>query len=443
MVISRLWSYLRGYVIIKVKGRSPEKFINLATSRGFRLWDVYKAGDRFLVARVEAARMKQLASLLKTANCRASIEERVGLPFIAARALRRKILVAGAVLFCIALYLLSSFIWFIDIDGTQKIGKGRILQVLRSMDIRPGVRKRSVDLSAVERRVLSELREVAWVGASLEGTRLRVEIAEKKLVEEKHGLTDVVAAKDGLIVEAIFLAGLPLVREGDTVQKGQVLIRGYLKPRSGVSGLETSQAGGQSQQQRPQAEGPGLEGAPFETINAKGLISARVWYEAVGEALLKREAAERTGRVCRLLDVSLGDHKIRVPLSALEFEDYEKDEKPVDLGFIDRLSLPLKISSVCYREIRRKTISLGRDEAVAAARKSAEGAIWSQVPPSAKVIWKREDVIESKKEGSIRVRITLETVEDICKPVERAAGQDDIIREEVKDENDKGGKEQT
>ncbi|HHV61145.1 MAG TPA: sporulation protein YqfD [Firmicutes bacterium] len=437
MVISRLWSYLRGYVIIKIRGRSPEKFINLATSRGVRLWDIYRAGDRFLVAKVDAGRMKQLASLLKTASCRASIEERVGLPFIVARALKRRALVAGAVLFCIALYFLSSFIWFIDIDGTKKIDKGRVLQVLRSMDIRPGVRKRGIDLLAVERRILSEVREVAWVGASLEGTRLHVEIAEKTLVGEKQGLTDVVAAKDGLIAEAIFLTGLPLVKEGDTVQKGQVLIRGYLRPLPGASGPETPQAGGQGKTLH--------QSPPLETVNAKGLISARVWYEATGEAFLRKEVVERTGRAGRVLGISIGNWKIRVPLGAFKFKEYERDEEPVSLGVVERLGLPIKISRVGYHEVKRTTISLSRDKAVAIARRNAEKAIWNQVPPVAKVVWKKEDVIEDKKDGRIRVRITVEAIEDICKSVTRAAGQDDIIHGDtgVKGENDEGGKEQT
>ncbi len=39
-----LWYYLRGYVMIKAKGFSAERFMNMAAYRGVYLWDIAQDG---------------------------------------------------------------------------------------------------------------------------------------------------------------------------------------------------------------------------------------------------------------------------------------------------------------------------------------------------------------------------------------------------------------
>lgn len=45
MFLFKLMSFLLGYVTILVTGDAPEKFINMAASRGISLWDVARSGE--------------------------------------------------------------------------------------------------------------------------------------------------------------------------------------------------------------------------------------------------------------------------------------------------------------------------------------------------------------------------------------------------------------
>lgn len=80
---------------------------------------------------------------------------------------------------------------------------------------------------------------IAWVGVEVKGAKATVRVAEKKLpVPGYTNPAHVVARKAGLIRELLVLEGQPLVREGDTVLPGQVLISGEVVPGDeGESGI--------------------------------------------------------------------------------------------------------------------------------------------------------------------------------------------------------------
>ena len=49
MIIVRLIKWLFGYVRLQISGRFPERFVNLATKKGFNIWSMENSGEAILV----------------------------------------------------------------------------------------------------------------------------------------------------------------------------------------------------------------------------------------------------------------------------------------------------------------------------------------------------------------------------------------------------------
>ena len=84
------------------------------------------------------------------------------------------------------------------------------------------------------------------------------------LPDNPSGLCDLVATKDGILSKFIPLSGIPLVKEGDTVTKGQVLVEG-------VEGYEQE-----------------------STCFLRAAVEAKVWYRAESDVPLNFETRTRT-----------------------------------------------------------------------------------------------------------------------------------------------------
>jgi len=85
MLILRLWNYIRGYVIIIVKGYFLEKFINICTRRQILLWDIKMRGSGVMTLKISISGFKMLQPIARKTNCSVRIMHKRGLPIIFSR----------------------------------------------------------------------------------------------------------------------------------------------------------------------------------------------------------------------------------------------------------------------------------------------------------------------------------------------------------------------
>ena len=89
----------------------------------------------------------------------------------------------------------------------------------------------SVACDRLEKRLRNEFDDITWVSARLEGTRLVVEIEENNTAsakEKEQTPCSLKASKSGIIARMITRRGTPLVKKGDQVEKGDLLVSGLL-----------------------------------------------------------------------------------------------------------------------------------------------------------------------------------------------------------------------
>ncbi|HEX3032097.1 MAG TPA: sporulation protein YqfD, partial [Bacillota bacterium] len=170
MNLQRLWSWLVGFLVIRINGDSLEKFINMAASRGILIWDIRRLQGNSMLVRVRLSALRPLRHIRRRVGCRVKVVDKRGLPFYFWQMRRRKLLTVGAIMFLLTIYLLSSFVWFIDITGNKQVAKADILKALRSEGIREGVWRHSLDLKGAEKRLTGKVPDLAWAGLEMHGT---------------------------------------------------------------------------------------------------------------------------------------------------------------------------------------------------------------------------------------------------------------------------------
>lgn len=405
MFLFRLMSYLFGHVLLIVQGKSLEKFINMAASRGIYLWDITRLGPDKILVRARVSGVKPLRHVARGTGNIFKIRSREGIPFILARVQRRKMMVVGATSFIIVLYALSSFIWFIDVSGNQKITTKEILKVAHQGGLSKGALKWNVDAAMVERIIKDQLPTVSWVGVYIKGTNARIEIVEKKMPggADEHQPAHIVATKAGLVKDILVLSGQASVQEGDTVLPGQILISGEVLPETDPNLYPET--------------GDDLP-APIlmpRYVHAKGMVRARVWYEGYGEALLMEQGTKPSGQRVEQVSIKIGDKEIILKgPKQISLKQYKTKETVKTLPKWRNIAVPVELINVQYIELvdyrEERTLS----EARQMAEQNALSVVQAKLPKDAKILEQRiERIATGQQENVVRVKVFLEALEEI------------------------------
>ena len=171
-------------------------------------------------------------------------------PFLASKALKRKGLpeiiygnrkrygVFSALFICFFLLLFSmGRVWDIRVLGASETAVEQVRAVLKSEGIETGARFRSFDFSETENRLKDLCPSVAWVNAHRRGTVLYLNVVESEAGRQESvpPLCNIVASEDAVIVSISPSAGVAMVKTGDAVKKGDLLISA-VHPDGTVSG---------------------------------------------------------------------------------------------------------------------------------------------------------------------------------------------------------------
>ena len=226
--------YIKGYLRISIIGYSPERFLNLCSHHHIYIWGLKPSGNRYEMY-MSVAGFRKLKPIIKKTKTKVVILKRYGLPFFLHKYRKRKVFFAGAVGSVFAIYLMSCIIWNIHIEGNFTRTDETILEYLETQGVIHGMRKSKLDCAKIVRDIRKEFHDIIWVSASIEGTRLLIQVKEntdtmKEQEVNKEDLgTDLIASQDGKVVKIVTRSGMPKVKEGDRVKKGDVLVSGRVE----------------------------------------------------------------------------------------------------------------------------------------------------------------------------------------------------------------------
>lgn len=223
-------SFIKGIITVKLSGNTPERFINICYANNIRIKNVERHGGEYFFEISPQDYFKIKKIVRKTASGTKIIKKK-GLPFLIFRYRTHGCFLAGLVLACTLIYIISLFVWDISISGNNSVTDDVIIDRLKSDGIHHGIFINKISCDELEKDLRRDFDEFTWVSAEINGTRLIIYVKENDedyIKVRENDESSLVAAKDGIISSIITRSGTPMVRCGDEVKTGDILVSGVI-----------------------------------------------------------------------------------------------------------------------------------------------------------------------------------------------------------------------
>lgn len=388
MGVMKIWYFFKGYVIIRVEGLTLERFLNLAATNDIYLWDISRESYTVLQMKATIEGFKALKGIVRRVGCRVEIIDKKGLPFLFYRLKARKMLGFGFILFLGIIFFLSSLIWNIEIVGNERVKTEEIIKILEKEEIKRGIIKYKIDKDYIKYLLLNEFDNLSFLSVDIKGTKLLIEMKEQDLPPERINRDvpcNIVATKKGVILKAIARNGRAVVRKGDVVKEGDILITGVILDEH-------------SQKQI--------------LVHAEGEVLAKTIYShRIDEPTIKT-IKEETGRTYTRREFKIGDKGVQFFKGEIPFKDYIEEVEEVKPFNLD-IDLPIKIFVHQYKEVEIKEIKQNIDFLKQASHIRAVEELNKQLPKDIQI--QSKDVKYYLKDDILSTYVTFEVIEDIGK----------------------------
>lgn len=323
-------NWIKGYLTVKIKGRQPERFINLVKAKNIRLWDIKRQNGEisFKISRKGFFLLREPA--FKT-GIRVKILNKKGL-FCLVKKLRRKKLIVGCFITAfLIINILSSFVLDIEIRGNNLVDDEKIISKLEEIDLKKFSLRSNIDKEEISLRLISDFDHIAWAGVYEKGTKLIIDIKERVKAPEIVPLgipCDIVAKRDGVLISLIIENGERAVADNQLIKKGQLLISGTLPVKN-------------SEEKR--------------YVHSMGKATAETQYEKTREFRLYEYEKEYTGNEKKTLSLSLFGKTLFGGIPSPYFNS-DKEIKRRVIGFSE-------INTLIYKEYILHKKPLSKEEA--------------------------------------------------------------------------------
>jgi len=389
-VFIKVLNFLAGYVKVEVTGFSVERFISQCVSRGLILWDLERQGGKFLMtlSKADFQKARELAEKTSTRVTPLSVH---GFPVFAAKIKKRPLLPLGGLAFIIGMVVLTSFIWQIDVEGTERIDATEMLTFLESHGFSVGSSRRGVAYREVEGLLMLEFADIAWVSLSITGTRALIQVNETidhAPLLRQFDAEDIVASKDGIIVHMATSAGTPLFRPGDVVAKGETIVSGRLAIETAEEGLLATQY-----------------------IQASAEVWARVYYTMNFSIPLTYSEKSFTGQRSRVYSATVGGQDFTLPSRPHGFAYYQTIENRHNASLGRDLPMPLGVTVTIHHELTRHMRTRTPEAAQELGQELAARRIMEEMGESPDIIEKQINFTQNHR--VLEVEVFLVAIERI------------------------------
>jgi len=230
-LLDKLLDRVKGVkVVYSIKGLNLDNFINLLKNRNITLFDLKKVSNKQLIVTVSLFDSKKLFAFAKEMcyNIEKVKEKGLGYPLLLA--LRSTGLVVGCLVFIITTTLLSDVVYQISFSGTGSVCKREVYEYLDSVGVKEGSRFSQIDYQKLEDQILAENNNLSFVSLEKHGNTLMVDLAlaNSQVDRLNSQIYSLYSTVDGVVESLKVYRGTPLVKVGDKVENGALLVDGYM-----------------------------------------------------------------------------------------------------------------------------------------------------------------------------------------------------------------------
>lgn len=226
----RLVAFLRGHCRLEITGVEPSRCLNRFLRCGVGFWDLATPDAYTLQCSVLT---RDLAAAVQTARgcqCQARCLARHGFAHRYGGLVRRPMLLVSLALLLAGILVLPNFIWTLEVQGNVTVPTAQILQELDNIGVRFGTWGPGLSNREIKNKMLLRIPALQWLAVNCSGGRATVLVSERTeadRVTSKREVTNLVAARDGVISQVQVYSGAAQCTPGQAVRQGQLLVSGY------------------------------------------------------------------------------------------------------------------------------------------------------------------------------------------------------------------------
>lgn len=327
MNIRKAYMYFTGVVSITVEGFFTERFINACFSNGIMLTELKREKSTYLRLKIGVKDFKKIKKIARNTKCKVRIEKKSGLPILLNKYRKRKIFAGFIVFFAIFIFILTRFIWNIEIIGGENINKDEIISLLSDNGIEIGKRKGELELEKSINKIRMQREDISWIGIDIKGTNVIVKLNEADKSPEVVNVNEpcnIVADKAGEISKLIVKQGTARVAVGDQVEVGDLLVEGIMEGKYTGS--------------RP--------------VHAMADIEVKKYAEKEEKQSLVQDIEIKTGNEEKKIEIKLNKFIINFNKRLSKFEKYDTIRVTKKLKLFSNFYLPIEVSQITNLETK-------------------------------------------------------------------------------------------
>lgn len=340
--------FLSGYCIVVLSGTNQERFLNLCVAKQILLWNVKREGKHYIFY-ISRGGYKELEEIAQKTGSKYQCMQKKGLPYLFYQYKKRKFLLL-TLFICVAVFcVMSCFVWQVQAVGSYSHSEEEILDYLKKKGICSGTKISKISCTQLEEQIRKDFEDIAWVSCERKGTLLRVRVKETldkrdQKAEKKEEPCNLIASKEGKIDSILVRSGSAMVKPGDTVKAGDVLISGIVEIRDDAGEIAEETA-----------------------VKAQGDIYAisKVKYEDAFSMLHYKKIY--TGKFQKNYRLLINGYTVRLPERKVKYLDYDEQSKEILLHIGPQFYLPVSLFIITKAECRvsqnRYTVKEARKEA--------------------------------------------------------------------------------
>lgn len=364
MIIKILLQYLLGYVRITIEGYYIERFINICTTSKILIWNLKRDKGVRLFLNIGINDFYRVVKIAKKLKCKVKINKKRGIPFIINKYRKRKIFLLSLFIIIIMMFVSTGYIWNIEIVVEGNLPLENIKEDVIEAGLKTGLKKENIHTEEIVNQIRLKRDDISWIGIELKGTNAIVKVVKAKEAPEiidENDYCNIVATKAGTITQIVAQNGTALVKPGDKVEKGQILIQGAMEGK--YTGIRY--------------------------VHSLGEVKAIVEYSKTQEIKLKTEEIVKTGNIEKKYQIKFNNFQINFYKTLSNFKIYDTIEEDKKFKIFSNFYLPISVTKITNEELEKNSKTYTIEEATEIGTKKIEQEIETEIENKQNILRKK------------------------------------------------------
>ena len=337
MFLKNIYMFFVGFVTIEVEGFFIERFINICINKNILLQDLSREMNTYIKVKILKSDFKEIRNIARKTKCKVKIKKKSGIPFVINKYRKRKIFAIAALVIAIFIFIITKFVWNVEIKGNKNIDSDEIKSLIAEFGVYEGKLKSDINIEKINNLIRLNRNDIAWIGITLKGTNAIVEIEEtieKPEIIEKDKVCNIVAAEDAIISKIIVQNGTARVTVGDKVKKGDLLVEGIME------GIYTES----------------------RKVHAEATIFGKIICEKEKKEPFLQSEKIKTGNQEEKIEICINNFKINFNKGVSKFENYDTITTNNKLRIFSDFYIPINLNKQTNLEYKIKQKKYSEDE---------------------------------------------------------------------------------